>query len=133
MEAIEAAWHACSVCLDIPHLPTWPNLGHARYLIPGPPPFTTEAPFDFAQGRLRTRRRNKAKSNRGLRGGRGSDFLCALRPTACAHAFGREEWDFTTRFPSDESLGLDMSALPGLTPRIPTPPTEGGMSHSFQD
>src|SRR5664279_6451448 len=32
-----------------------------------------------------------------------------------------------------ESLGLDMSALPGLTQRIPTPPTEGGMGHPFQD
>ena len=61
---------------------------------------TTEALFDFAQGRLRTRRSNKAKSNRGLRGGRGSDSLCALRPTACAQAFGREEWVFVIRFPS---------------------------------
>ena len=54
-------------------------------------------------------------------------------PPACAQAFGREEWVFVIRFPSDESLGLDMSALPGLTPKIPTPPTKGGMGHPLQD
>ena len=37
------------------------------------------------------------------------------------------------RIPTVETVGLDMSALPGLTPRIPTPPTEGGMGHPFQD
>jgi len=73
------------------------------------------------------------KGNRGLRGGRGSDSLSALRPTACAQASGRMEWVLAIRFPSDESLGLDMSALPGLAPRIPTPPTEGGMGHPLQD
>src|SRR5271157_238332 len=71
-----------------------------------------------------TDKRAAKKGNRRLRGGRGSDSLFALRPAACAQAFGRKEWVLVVRFPSDESLGfLVPSRGAGLTPiALPGPP-----------
>src|SRR5450755_4060160 len=55
------------------------------------------------------------KSNRGLRGGRGSDSLCALRPAACAQASGRVWNRNILRLPSaEESVCENLSSPGGL-------------------
>ena len=61
-------------------------------------------------------------------------FVRFGRYAPSAQAFGRVEWVFVMRFPSPpRRAGLRYVGLAGLTPRIPTPPTEGGMGHPFQD
>ena len=104
------------------------------------------------QGRQETRQESLAQRTKSI-------VSCATA-TACAQAFGREEWVFVIRFPSDESLGfiiaslcsltrtpelgrygadstvetvgLDMSALPGLTPESPPRQRKAGWATHFK-